>query len=150
MMEIIEEASLQEVDKLYRIEKKCFKEEALTKDHLAFLISDDDYPSLVYKRKEEIVAFTIGRIIPNTHPIKGHILTLDVSPTSQGQGIGTHLMQRMEEELRSKGVELCRLEVREDNTTALNLYQKMGYHPHSILPNYYGNADGILLQKTLP
>ncbi|MFW6111245.1 MAG: ribosomal protein S18-alanine N-acetyltransferase [Thermoproteota archaeon] len=150
MLGIVEEASIREVDKLYRIEQECFPEGALTKDHLAFLIADGDYPSLVYKRKEEIVAFIIGRIIPDTQPIKGHILTLDVSPTYHGQGIGTLLLQRMEEELRNKGVKLCSLEVREDNTPALNLYQKAGYHSHSILPNYYGDEDGVLLQKNLP
>jgi ribosomal protein S18 acetylase RimI-like enzyme len=43
----------------------------------------------------------------------------------------------------------CRLEVREDNAAALNLYQKLGYKKVGKLEKYYGEAHGLYLQKTL-
>jgi ribosomal protein S18 acetylase RimI-like enzyme len=49
---------------------------------------------------------------------------------------------------RKEAVE-CRLEVREDNVAAINLYKKQGYQTIGRLRNYYGSAHGLYLRKNL-
>lgn len=149
MPETIEKSSITEVDKLYTIEKECFPKDAFTQEHLAFLVTDRNCICLVYKVEEEIVAFIMGWTYSNYRPPQGHILTLDVSPEHRRKGIGIKLLMRLEEELRGRGVEVCLLEVREDNAPAFNLYHKMGYKKQATLKGYYGIADGLLLQKDL-
>jgi ribosomal protein S18 acetylase RimI-like enzyme len=58
-------------------------------------------------------------------------------------------MQEIEKIFKEKGANACRLEVREDNVAALNLYKKLGYKKIAKLKNYYGNAHGIYLKKDL-
>ena len=43
----------------------------------------------------------------------------------------------------------CCLEVREENTAALNLYSKLGYKTIGRLEKYYGTAHGLYLRKIL-
>ena len=51
--------------------------------------------------------------------------------------------------LKQKGIRECHLEVREDNSAALKLYQKSGYQKIGRLEKYYGKAHGLYLKKTL-
>lgn len=149
MPSTIQKASIENLEKLYKIEKKCFQEDTFTEEQIAFLVTDRNCVCLVSKVEGEIVGFIIARINPGKKPTEGHILTLDVSPAHRRKGLAVKLLERIEELLQNRGVEVCRLEVREDNTAALNLYRKVGYRKVTALQNYYGNHDGILLEKAL-
>lgn len=144
----IEKASIKDLDKLDEIEKKCFQREAFTKQQITYLLTDSDAIGLVSRVKGEIVGFVIG-IIYKEKSIRGHILTIDVLPTYRQRGIGFSLLQNIEKAFKDKNAKICRLEVREGNIEALNLYEKTGYKKTGKLHNYYHNAHGILLQKTL-
>ncbi len=149
-MEItIEGASIHDLNRLYEIEMKCFKKEAFTKQQIAFLLTNYNSIGLVAKVNNQIVGFIIGRLYAERKSLVGHILTLDISPTYRQKGIAQRLLQEMEKIFGEKGVKACCLEVREDNIAALNLYQKLGYRKVGKLKNYYENAHGIYLRKTL-
>lgn len=144
----IEKASIKDIDKLYEIEKQCFQRTAFTKQQITYLLTDSDAIGLVSLVKGEIVGFVIG-IIHKKKSIKGHILTIDVLPTHRRRGIGLSLLQTMEKAFKDKNAKICHLEVRENNIEALNLYEKSGYKKIGKLHDYYPNAHGILLEKTL-
>lgn len=144
-----EDASIQQLDKLYKIETECFTEEAFTKQQIAHLMKDYNSVNLVAKLNGEIVAFVIGMIYPERNTSTGHILTIDVLPSHRRKGIALKLLQEIEKIFREKGVKSCHLEVREDNTAALKLYQRLGYRKMAKLEWYYVNADGIYLRKDL-
>jgi ribosomal protein S18 acetylase RimI-like enzyme len=59
------------------------------------------------------------------------------------------MLQEIETILRERGIRECRLEVRENDVAALNLYQKLGYKKIGKLEKYYGNAHGLYLKKSL-
>lgn len=145
----IEGASIRQLDRLYEIERECFNEEAFTKQQIAHLLADYNSVGLMAKEKEEIVGFIIGTIQAEKNSLVGHIITIDVSKSHQRRGLGAGLLQQIEEIFRAKGVNECRLEAREDNVAALNLYQKLGYVKTGRLRNYYGDAHGMHLRKTL-
>jgi len=141
--------SIKHLDRLYEIEKKCFEKEAFTKQQIAYLLTDYDSAGLIAELNGEIVGFVIAKIYEDRKSATGHILTIDVSPKHRRKGIGLRLLQEIERIFKDKGVRVCFLEAREDNIAALNLYQKFGYGEVESLENYYGNAHGVRLKKTL-
>jgi ribosomal-protein-alanine N-acetyltransferase len=146
---LLEDASIRHLDKLYEIEKKCFEKEAFTKQQIAYLLTDYNSISLIVKVNQEIAGFVIGRIDVEKKKRSGHILTIDVTPAYRQQGIAQKLLQGLENIFKEKGIKECRLEVREDNVAALELYRKLGYLESGRLEGYYGSAHGIRFRKTL-
>lgn len=149
MIITIEDASIKHLDKLYEIERECFKGEAFTKQQIAQLLLDQNCISLIAKHESEIIGFIIGMIYAENDTTMGHVLTIDVSPKYHRKGVGTKLLQELEKIFRDKNAKVVRLEVREDNTAALNLYSKLGYKKIGKLRQYYGDAHGLLLVKNL-
>ena len=145
----IEDASIKYLDRLFEIEMECFKSEAFTKQHIAQLLTNQNCISLIAKENDKIIGFVIGMVYVEGNILTGHILTLDVSPSHRRKGVGIKLLQELEKIFRSKQVKVSRLEVREDNVAALNLYQKLGYRKVGRLRHYYGDAHGIILEKVL-
>jgi ribosomal-protein-alanine N-acetyltransferase len=123
----ISEVTIRLLDKLWAIENQCFEQEAFTKQQLAYLIADYSTIGLTALVNGEIVGFTLARVNIRRNVTFGHILTIDVAPTYRRKGIAQKLLQEIENMLRERGVNECRLEVRENNKAALNLYRKLGY-----------------------
>ncbi|MGB9915616.1 MAG: ribosomal protein S18-alanine N-acetyltransferase [Candidatus Bathyarchaeales archaeon] len=145
----IEDATIRLLDKLYEIEKQCFEREAFTKQQLAYLLADYNTVGLVARFNDEIAGFVMARIGIERNMMFGHILTVNVAPAYRRRGIAQRLLVEIESMLREKGVKECRLEVREDNVAALNLYRKLGYKVVGKLEKYYGVAHGLYLRKSL-
>jgi ribosomal-protein-alanine acetyltransferase len=145
----IADVTIRLLDKLYEIEKQCFEQEAFTKQQLTYLIADYNTIGLTAQVNAEIVGFAMARVTIRRNIMFGHILTIDVAPAYRRKGIAQKLLQEIETILRERGIRECRLEVRENNTAALNLYQKLGYTKIGKLEKYYGNAHGLYLKKSL-
>jgi ribosomal protein S18 acetylase RimI-like enzyme len=79
----------------------------------------------------------------------GHIITLDVLEPRRRKGVATKLLYQAEEWFKAMDFSEVRLEVREDNLAALNLYTKNGYKVIGELERYYEGANGLYLQKIL-
>jgi ribosomal-protein-alanine N-acetyltransferase len=137
------------LDELYSIELTCFGIEAFTEQQLAYLLAEHNSIGLTARADEKIVGFIIAAIHAERNSLAGHILTLDVIPHCRRTGIGSALMKALEDILRKQKVATAYLEVREDNSPALHLYEKMGYRKIGALRNYYENANGIYLSKKL-
>jgi ribosomal-protein-alanine acetyltransferase len=145
----IEYASIRLLGKLYEIEKQCFGQEAFTKQQLTYLFTAYNAIGLAARVNSDIAGFAIARLDIGRTTSFGHILTVDIAPAYRRKGIAQKLLQGIEAIFREKGIKECRLEVREDNVAALNLYQKLGYKKVGKLEKYYGKAHGLYLQKPL-
>jgi ribosomal-protein-alanine acetyltransferase len=145
----IEDTLSRLLGKLYEIEKQCFGQEAFTKQQLTYLLTEYNAIGLAARVNSEIAGFAIARVDIGRNTSFGHILTVDIAPAYRRKGIAQKLLQEIETIFREKGIKECRLEVREDNIAALNLYQKLGYKKVGKLEKYYGEAHGLYLQKTL-
>jgi len=145
----IEDKLIRLLGKLHEIEKQCFVQEAFTKQQLTYLLTEYGAIGLAARVNSEIAGFAIARVDIGRNTSFGHILTIDIAPAYRRKGIAQKLLQEIETIFREKGIKECRLEVREDNVAALNLYQKLGYKKVGKLEKYYGDAHGLYLQKTL-
>jgi len=145
----IRKASVTDIEALYEIERECFTFEALTKEQLISLLHDADSFTLLAQVNDEIAGFIIGKTYKTKDQLVGHVITIDVASKHRRKGVGRKMLKALEEIFMENGVEVCCLEVREDNISALNLYRKEGYEAVGKLEGYYGRAHGILLKKQL-
>jgi [ribosomal protein S18]-alanine N-acetyltransferase len=145
----METASIRLLDKLLEIENQCFDQEAFTKRQLAYLLTDYNSIGLVAKTDNGIAGFIISQVEIENDTSYGHIITINVASPYRRKGIGSQMLQEIEKILKEKGVNECHLEVREDNSAALKLYQKSGYQKIAKLEKYYGNKHGLFLKKNL-
>lgn len=65
------------------------------------------------------------------------------------KGIGTKLMSYLVNKAIDLKVVNITLEVRVSNEIARNLYKKFGFREVSIRKYYYGDEDGILMEKNI-
>ena len=80
----------------------------------------------------------------------GHILTIDVPPSSRRLGVGSKLLATAEERLRTASCHRVMLETAVDNAAALAFYKRHGYDVVNTIPRYYSNGlDAFMLEKEL-
>ena len=65
----------------------------------------------------------------------------------RNQGIGTKLLAHLISLAISYRVVNITLEVRVSNSIAINLYKKFGFREVALRKYYYGDEDGILMEK---
>lgn len=101
---------------------------------------------------EQVIGFCILQPVLD----EANLLLMAIDPKYQGQGCGMALLEESLELLGDKCV-MVFLEVRGSNTTAISLYQKVGFHQMGIRKNYYpadravfanGKEDAVLMALT--
>ena len=90
---------------------------------------------LIYKEENNIVGLVIGLINNDAEetyefkaPKRGRITELIVSKNNRSSGIGTKLLNAMENDLKSIGCKDILLGVFAYNESAIKFYEKNGYH----------------------
>ncbi len=146
----IRRAEVSDLKEIHQIEVECFPEDAFSQSQMKEIIKDPDFIFLVAIMNEHIVGFIIGGLEDFRDKTVGHVYSIDVKPEYRNRGIGSLLLESMENHLVKEGVKECYLEVRVDNMAARNLYFKHKYRFFELLSNYYGvGKDGIRLIKKL-
>jgi len=84
----------------------------------------------------------------------GRVVTIDVDPAFQNQGIGLKLLKSGEAHMKQSGMHWSQLEVSDNNKAAITLYQKAGYIFKEKIEDYYESNqqtpnDAIRMIKTL-
>lgn len=74
---------------------------------------------------------------------------IQVNNEYRAQGIGTKLMAYLINEAINLRVINITLEVRVSNEIAKNLYKKFGFREVALRKYYYGDEDGILMEKQI-
>ncbi|MBS7287569.1 MAG: GNAT family N-acetyltransferase [Candidatus Freyarchaeota archaeon] len=143
---VLRSAREEDLEELYLIERVCFPKHYFSKYFLRILL---EYPSslaFVAVVSDRTVGFVVGVIEEEG---EGRIYTLDVLPDFRRRGIGGMLLEKLEEEFAKRGVVKCRLEVMEGNVPALQLYSKKGYRQVGVIKGYYGDRNGLVMEKAL-
>jgi len=103
----------------------------------------------VAKVEDRIVGYVMCRVekeltldpLPRFKKV-GHIVSIAVLPEYRNMGIGTELMKRALETLRSLyNAENVYLEVRVSNTGAIRLYHKLGFKISRRIAGYYRDGE---------
>lgn len=75
------------------------------------------------------------------------IINVVIDKNYQHQGYGQALFFKMEQEAKLEGCTNIILEVKENNTGAINFYLKQGYKEISMRKNYYQDHTNALIMK---
>ena len=79
-----------------------------------------------------------------------HLLLFAVHRSQQRQGVGSALLQWLEEAAIAAGAQKIRVEARMDNAAARSFYNERGYHEGAIVRRMYSDRlDGVRLEKWL-
>jgi ribosomal-protein-alanine N-acetyltransferase len=137
-----------DMDKIIEIEKESFEfnypltiiRQIYTLLPDGFLVAEDDNGDI------------IGYVMTTIEWGNGHIVSIAVDKNHRNKGIGTLLLNTLEEYLFIKcSVKYIVLEVRFNNTNARKFYYKREYRDKRLLPKYYDDdSDAILMIKRNP
>ena len=82
-----------------------------------------------------------------------HLLNITVAPPQQGQGLGSLLLEAVQDHGRSRGLATLLLEVRQSNRRALALYLRRGFAEVGLRRAYYpalqGREDAVVMSQAL-
>jgi ribosomal-protein-alanine N-acetyltransferase len=80
--------------------------------------------------------------------VEADVLTVAVLPEYARKGIATHFMGELEKWSKEKQALAMMLEVGTENTSAIALYEKLGYQTIATRKNYYGQSlDAFVMRK---
>lgn len=109
-------------------------------------LAKNDTIALVACNEANIIGYALANFISP----ELHITNIAVAPEYQRQGIAQSLMAEIERMAKTKGCRFACLEVRVNNTAAVNLYKKIGYRILYIRKNYYlDGTDAYVMGKEL-
>ncbi len=129
-----------DLQNLIDLERECFTTEAYTKGQICDLLEYPNAIAFLAKIEADIAGFVISLVEDFEGSKLGHIVTIDVAVKHRRKGVGLRLLKAAEDALSQSEARTVYLEVREDNTSALQLYRKQGYVKTEILENYYSSG----------
>jgi len=151
---VIRDYRPEDLEEVYEIERSSFPD-AWPKSQLR-LYRPPQAQFLVATLGEEVVGYVIGKVERSLEDRLffssgkvGHVLNIAVLPELRRSGIGTRMMAALEELFRREGAERVRLEVRDSNLGAQRFYEELGYRIKKRSRLYYGDEDGIIMEKDL-
>jgi [ribosomal protein S18]-alanine N-acetyltransferase len=145
---LIRAAEREELERLHEIDRAAFVPAlAYSLAELRFYVQARRSQTLVAEVGGTVVGFVVARQLAGA---RGTVITLDVAPGHQRQGIGGELLAAVEAWLLSQGVREVGLETPADESGARQFYEKHGYRLDRLRRGYYhGALDAFSLVKRL-
>lgn len=72
---------------------------------------------------------------------EAHLLNIAVKPDYRRKGLGAHLMRFLIDFCRTEKVEMLTLDVRPSNSSAIEMYRKVGFRKEGLRPRYYADNE---------
>lgn len=92
-----------------------------------------------------VVGYVVADVISGGWRDVGHVKDLAVAVRYRRQGVGTALLSRALSVLADRDVRSVKLEVRESNAPARDLYDAFGFELRRRLPHYYADGEDALV-----
>ncbi|MGH8397398.1 MAG: GNAT family N-acetyltransferase [Gammaproteobacteria bacterium] len=145
---MIRHASLSDLDALVQLETRNFNSDHLSRRSFQHLLARGNAIVLI----DEVLGTLRGYALLRFHARSPHarLYSIAIDHAYRGHGIGRTLLAAAEEIAHKHGVIGLRLEVREDNHTAVRLYEKAGYRLFGRYLDYYSDhANALRMEKHL-
>ncbi len=141
--------TLAEIDEVWRLDHRCFVDgEAYEMETFHYLLTTPNAITRQIRNDQDVMAAFIIALIEKDGV--GHITAIGVDPEWRRHGLARILLTDIEELLHRRGISTIRLEVRVENSPAINLYEELGYVVVQRLFRYYSSgADGYMMLKSL-
>jgi len=142
----VRSASKRDLAAIYAIEDNSFSD-PYPQDLLTRLLHEYPISFLVAEANSDII---VGYCVASTENYSAHLLSIGVLPQYRRHGIGTALIEALMAGLGSGARELM-LEVKQENTGAIRLYEDLGFRRVGFVENYYADgSSAVKMQLTIP
>lgn len=129
-----------DLEAILRIENKAFPKSPY--DRFTFLyfarIYPDNFLVFVHEDEDKGKSLIVGYII--FYP-EGHIVSIAVHPAYRRRGIGIELVEVVLNRTSGK----ASVEVRASNEVAKKFYRHLGFSIQTIIHDYYGDEDAVVM-----
>lgn len=141
-------AGTEDLDRLLRLELRCFGTERFSKRVVEAFLKRDDCFVLVAEDAGRVTG--AGMCVYCTRSGEGRIASVAVDPAHRGKGTGRSILSACERRLKAKGVAEFTLEVETTNEAAVALYLGHGYQLKGIVKDYYSKGrDAYIMTKAV-
>ena len=143
-MEIVK-MNADHVEAVAAIEKECFGVDAWSVRSVSSELENKLALWLVAVEDGAVAGYVGSQTVCNETDMMNVAVTVDY----RRQGLGEKLVLALVEELKAMGSQCLTLEVRDSNTPARTLYEKLGFRQIGLRKNYYRNPkeDALILRK---
>ena len=127
------------------IEKECFGVDAWSEKSVASELTNQLSLWLVVVDGDRVAGYVGSQTVCDETDMMNVAVTADY----RRQGLGEKLVLALVEELKAINSKCLTLEVRDSNTPARTLYEKLGFQQIGLRKNYYRNPkeDAYILRK---
>lgn len=141
-----EEIVLNDISKIYQIEKDSFKHPWNISQIKSELIRIKNY-NICIKENNNLLAYTFCRVESDFL----EIMKIASTKSLRRKGLANLIMSKLNDFCIKKGINSIYLEVNSNNFEAINFYKKNGFKTDSIRKNYYQKSreDAILMSKKI-
>lgn len=149
---VVRDAIRSDLKALVELEESCFTSDRVSRRSFSHLIKAEHSRVLVLSedgsKPDALLGYMILLFRTGTNLCR--LYSIAISAHARGRGLSRHLMQHAEEVAREQGAAFMRLEVSLNNETALQLYNRLGYHRIAKLTEYYEDgSDGWRMEKRI-
>ncbi|WP_120498410.1 ribosomal protein S18-alanine N-acetyltransferase [Kiloniella sp. EL199] len=137
--------ALEHADLLAEMHLRSFPDAAWKAKDISAILIQKTNNGLVYCQDANPVGFILWQEVVG----EAEILTLCIDPDFRGLGFSKKIMRRMVEQLYQASVNKVFLEVSEENTIALSLYQTLGFVEITRRSKYYHKFDGTTVDAVV-
>jgi [ribosomal protein S18]-alanine N-acetyltransferase len=145
MAKIIQLASADHIDQILALENKSFPDDQMAEQTVRRFIRNGNM--IVLLMCSRVIGSAV--LLKRKDTLASRLYSLAIDPIHRGRGIGSILLSGVES--MAIGHSEIRLEVREDNMAAINLYFKHGYKKFGRRMKYYKDGmNALRMVKELP
>jgi len=95
--------------------------------------------------ENRVVGYAVADVTPTHGGLLGHLKDIAVHPERRGNGIATVLLGQICTLMDTSGADSLKLEVRETNEPAIELYRSAGFDPLRRVDGYYADGEDAIV-----
>jgi ribosomal-protein-alanine acetyltransferase len=131
----LQRAGPDDLDALVQLENRCFTEDRISRRSFRRFMEMPRDRVLVARQNGALIGYCV--VLMNAATRLARIYSIAVADDARGKGVGESLITFAEQEAADSGRIVMRLEVREDNPSAIKLYRRLGYRKFGTKLDYY-------------
>jgi ribosomal protein S18 acetylase RimI-like enzyme len=144
----IRDAEDVDLDGLEALEARSFASDRIARRSFRRLIDGNTAALRVVVQRHEIHGYHV--VLFRKGSSRARLYSIAVDRSQRGSGIGSRLLADAEAVARARRKTALRLEVREDNASAIGLYERSGFRPIGRYDGYYADgANALRYEKPL-
>lgn len=140
---MLRRATLNDAKDIARLESEIFKS-GWTLENVEDMLKGDSYAVV-----EEVNGEIIGYASYYIHIDEGDINNVAVTENYRKQGVGKSLVNALLQDAKTRGLNKLFLEVRENNITAIKLYESFNFKQISVRKKYYNDGQNALIYQLI-